>query len=150
VVAARELIPSLLAIKRLGTLGNAWLTEAIVSRFLESGDWDRHLSALQPELSRRYESCLALLAELMPEGVRWTKPAGGPTLWLDVPRRVDLRAVQSALAERGVQIENSEAAFAGEAHLNGFRVGYAYQSTAKLRGALELVAEELKRALARG
>src|SRR5690606_4637352 len=34
VAASRELVPSLVAAKRLSVLGNAWLTEAIVAEFL--------------------------------------------------------------------------------------------------------------------
>jgi 2-aminoadipate transaminase len=147
-VAHRELVPTLVAAKRVSTLGNAWLTEAIVAEFLERGYYDGHLAALQAEMDHRYALCLAALEELMPEGARWTTPGGGPTLWLDLPRAVDLEALAARLAKRDVFIEDAASQFHGEPHvdLHGFRVSYAFSKPDALRRGLEILAEELRRA----
>lgn len=148
VAAAPELVPTLVAMKRLSTLGNAWLTEAVVAEFLERGYYDTHLQALQRALDTRYAACLTALDELMPEGVRWTRPGGGPTLWLEIPRAIDLPGLEAHLLRRGVQVTNSSAAFLGPSHLHGFRISYAYLSEHEMRSALTIVADAL-RALAR-
>ena len=113
VAAHPSLVPTLVAMKRLSTLGNAWLTEAVVAEFLDRGYYDTHLAALQRALDARYAACLAALDELMPDGVRWTRPGGGPTLWLELPRSVDLAALEAHLARRGVIVSNTSAAFVG-------------------------------------
>lgn len=143
-VAPSALIPSLVAMKRVSTLGNAWLTEAVLCEFLERGYYDTHLAALQTELDIRYSACLEMLRDTMPDGVRWTRPGGGPTLWLDLPKHVHLPTLRVQLAERGVRIESTSASFVGEAHLNGFRVSYAYLPTASLRKGLSMVADLLR------
>src|SRR6188508_245553 len=122
VAASPELVPTLVAMKRLSTLGNAWLTEAIVAEFLERGYYDTHLQALQRALDIRYAACLESLDELMPEGVRWTRPGGGPTLWLELPRSVGYAALEAYLGHRGVWISNAGAVYVGEPHLHGFRI----------------------------
>jgi 2-aminoadipate transaminase len=144
VAAHPSLVPTLVAMKRLSTLGNAWLTEAIVAEFLDRGYYDTHLAALQHALDGRYAACLAALDELMPEGVRWTRPGGGPTLWLELPRTVDLEALEAKLARRGVVISNASAAFVGARHLHGFRVAYAYLTEDVMRRALTIVADALR------
>jgi DNA-binding transcriptional MocR family regulator len=150
VVAPPALVPTLVGMKRLSTLGNAWLTEAIVAEFLERGYYDTHLAQLQRALDDRYVACLAALDELMPDGVTWTRPGGGPTLWLQVPARVDLVALEAHLARRGVTVSNSSVAFVGEATgaLHGFRVAYAYLGVEPMRVALTIVADALRGALA--
>ncbi|MCW5800962.1 MAG: PLP-dependent aminotransferase family protein [Deltaproteobacteria bacterium] len=145
VAASPELVPTLVAMKRLSTLGNAWLTEAVVAEFLDRGYYDTHLQALQKALDARYTSCLAQLEDLMPDGVRWTRPGGGPTLWLELPRSIDVPALEQHLARRGVVVSNASAAFVGEApHLNGFRISYAWLSEAEMRSSLTILADALR------
>jgi 2-aminoadipate transaminase len=146
-VASDDLMPSLLAAKRLGTLGNAWISEAIVAEFLGRGYYDTHLAALQRELDERYARCLELLAERMPDGVRWTTPGGGPTLWLEVPMKISLDRLGERLRGRGVHIEWASGAFDGSPHLHGFRVSYAFLAPETLDRALELVAEAIREEL---
>jgi DNA-binding transcriptional MocR family regulator len=146
-VAGDDLMPSLLGAKRLATLGNSWISEAIVAEFLGRGYYDTHLQALQRELDDRYTRCLELLRAWMPEGVRWTTPGGGPTLWLEVPRRVSLDALATRLRDRGVSIESATNAFEGEPHLHGFRVSYAFLAPETLERAIKLVGEALRQAL---
>ncbi len=144
VVAHPSLVPSLLAMKRLSTLGNAWLSEAVVAEFLERGYYDGHLAALQAELDARYQACLATLDELMPPSVRWTRPGGGPTLWVEVPRAIDLAEFERRLGRRQVWIEQRTAAFLGQPHLHGFRIGFAWQPTERLRQGIEIIAATLR------
>jgi DNA-binding transcriptional MocR family regulator len=150
VAASPELVPTLVAMKRLSTLGNAWLTEAVVAEFLDRGYYDTHLQALQRALDGRYAACLAALDELLPDlpGLRWTRPGGGPTLWLDLPRTIDIPELEAHLARRGVAISNKSAAFLGEPHLHGFRIAYAWLSEDQMRSALTILGDAL-RALAR-
>lgn len=75
-----------------------------------------------------------------------TLVAIGPTLWLDVPRSVDLVTVEAHLARRGVLISNTSAAYLGEPHLHGFRVAYAYLKEEEMRRALTILADALRSA----
>jgi DNA-binding transcriptional MocR family regulator len=144
VAAAPELVPTLVAMKRLSTLGNAWLTEAVVAEFLDRGYYDTHLQALQRALDVRYAACLAALDELMPDGVRWTRPGGGPTLWLELPQTVDYAAIEAHLARRGVHVSNASAAYVGEPHLHGFRIAYAYLPEDQMRAALTILGDGIR------
>jgi 2-aminoadipate transaminase len=144
VAAAPELVPTLVGMKRLSTLGNAWLTEAVVAEFLERGYYDSHLQTLQRALDVRYAACLAALEELMPDGVRWTRPGGGPTLWLEPPRSADYAAIEAYLGRRGVHVSNASAAYIGDPHLHGFRIAYAYLPEEQMRSALTILGDALR------
>jgi DNA-binding transcriptional MocR family regulator len=146
-VAPEALVPTLVAAKRLSTLGCPPLLEATLAEFLDRGYYDTHLDRLQAELDRRYQACLATLREVMPPEVRWTTPGGGPTLWLDVPRAVDLRQLRQALAARAIDIEDASVAFAETSPLHGFRVSYAHAPMDDVRRGLLAVAQELERQL---
>jgi len=45
-------------------------------------------------------------------------------LWLELPRTIDLVALEAHLARRGVHVSNASAAFLSGSHLHGFRVAY--------------------------
>jgi GntR family transcriptional regulator/MocR family aminotransferase len=143
-VAHRSLVPSLVAMKRISTLGAAWLSEAILAEFLERGYYDSHVEAMHAATDARYQACLATLEELMPEGVRWTTPGGGPSLWLELPPSVDLDALVAKMARDKIWIDPCTAAFVGRPHLHGVRIGYAYLREPDLRRALELLAAALR------
>jgi DNA-binding transcriptional MocR family regulator len=120
------------------------LVEAVVAEFLDCGYYDTHLQALQRALDVRYAACLAALDELMPDGVRWTRPGGGPTLWLELPRSVDYAAIEAHLAGRGIHVSNASAAYVGEPHLHGFRIAYAYLPEHQMRAALTILGDGLR------
>lgn len=145
-LAPREAVPSLVAHKRLSSLAGVRLSEAIVAEYIQSGGYDTHLARLQAELGARYEACLDALGRTMPAGVRWTEPAGGPTLFLEVPRSVGLAELRARLAARGIFVDDlAPAEHGGGPHLHGFRVSYAFCKPEPLERALGVVAEEIAR-----
>jgi DNA-binding transcriptional MocR family regulator len=147
-VAGEELMPSLVGAKCLGTLGNAWICEAIVAEFLGRGYYDTHLRELQRELDGRYTRCLDVLRASMPDGVRWTTPGGGPTLWLEVPHSVSLDRLAARMHDRGVSVRSTLDSFEGEPHLHGFRIGYAALAPETLERAVHRLAEGIRKELA--
>ena len=142
-VANAALRPALVDAKRVSTLANAGVTEAILYEFLARGYYDTHLETLQSALDARYRACLGALRDTMPDDVRWTTPGGGPTLWLELPSDVDAADVRARLAAVGVLVDSPRRAFYGKPHLSGFRISYAFLSEATMRIALDRVAKVL-------
>lgn len=143
IVGSAQTRATLVTAKRVGTLANASITEAVVFEFLERGYYDTHLKRLHDALDARYHACLEALRDTMPDGVRWSTPGGGPTLWLELPRAIDLLALRERLAAKDVAIEDASSHFHGAPHLHGFRVGYAFLPEERLRKGLERLAEAL-------
>lgn len=143
--APRDLIPSLVAAKRVCTLGNAMVLEAALAEFLQRGYYDAHLQRVQAELDRRYQHCLELLRERMIDGVRWSTPGGGPTLWVDLPRDIGLPELREATARHGVILGDCDDHFTRRPHLNGFRIGYAYLDSERLERGIDVLADGLRK-----
>ncbi|MFO0571229.1 MAG: PLP-dependent aminotransferase family protein [Polyangiaceae bacterium] len=149
VAGNRDSVPALVAAKRVATLGNPTLIEAALCELLERGYYDTHLATMQAELDRRYTACLETLDACMPPEVRWTTPGGGPLLWLEVPKRVDLARLSARTLERKVELSLRERAFFGAPHLHGLPIGFAFLKTEALVSALEVLGQELRAELER-
>src|SRR5206468_2270847 len=121
------------------------IIEAVLFEFLDRGYYDTHLRNIQEELDIRYEHCLNLLREHMPEEVKWTSPGGGPVLWLELPKRIELDLLMTKLKEQGVLIQLPKNAFFGKPHSYCFKIGYAFLSQPEMEEGIEKLSKEIKR-----
>ncbi len=145
--ANEKTIGPLLMAKRVSTSATPGMIEAVLFEFLDRGYYDTHLKFIQEELDIRYENCLGLLREHMPEDVKWTSPGGGPVLWLELPKKVNIELLSQKLKDQGVLIQLSNNAFFSEPHSHGFKIGYAFLSQPEMEEALEKTSKEIKRQL---
>lgn len=145
--ANEKTIEPLLTAKRVSTSATPGIVEAVLFEFLDRGYYDTHLRYIQEELDVRYEQTLSLLREFMPEEVRWTTPGGGPVLWLEVPKKINLETLQEKLKQQGIVIQLSKHAFFGEPHSHGFKIGYAFLSQPEMEESIEKLSKEIRRQL---
>jgi 2-aminoadipate transaminase len=54
-----------------------------------SGGFDTQVALFKSEYSQRRDALLSALAEHLPEGCQWTKPAGGFFIWVTLPQGMD-------------------------------------------------------------
>jgi DNA-binding transcriptional MocR family regulator len=105
IAAPRECVRRMVAIQGITCLSGNVLAQAVAARFCESGSYEAHLRRIHKVYRRRMQAMLAGLAEHMPPGVEWTRPAGGYTLWLGVGKsRLDERTLFMRLLQDGVSV----------------------------------------------
>jgi 2-aminoadipate transaminase len=85
----RELVAPLLHIKGNHDFGSNNLTQHLLDRLLESGDYDRQVSKLRDVYRGKRDALLAVLDHEFADGsVRRTHPQGGLYVWLTFPPEV--------------------------------------------------------------
>lgn len=85
-------------IRRCTDLTAGLLVQAAIHRFCELGHLDRHLEKVRAANRRRLRVLLDSMAAHFPDGTSWTRPDGGMSLWVTMPRGLD--AVELLLEAR--------------------------------------------------
>lgn len=102
-VAPAGLVARLTVVKEAGDLESSGLTQRAVAAFLQSGALPAHLAGLRHAYRERRDVMLQTMAATFPAGVRWTSPAGGMFVWVEMPEYVDADEVlKVALAQEQI------------------------------------------------
>ena len=102
ITADADCIRRLLAIKRFSDLGSGSFVQAVLHAFCQFGYYEIHLRRLHRIYRKRMEAALKAMAESMPPGVRWTRPLGGYTIWVRIPKKTTEEEFWKAIYPFGV------------------------------------------------
>src|SRR5688572_8944320 len=91
---------------------------------------------------------LEALQAHMPQGVTWTRPAGGMFAWLTLPQHVDATALLDRAIERKVAYVPGEPFFASAPQKNTLRLSFVTVSPERIRSGVQTLAEIIGAAIA--
>ncbi|MBI2566462.1 MAG: PLP-dependent aminotransferase family protein [Candidatus Schekmanbacteria bacterium] len=112
IVAHRDCIDRLVAIKRFSDLSSSTLTQAAVLDFCQRGLYDHHLQRMFRVYRRRMGVALRALREhVASEDAVYTEPAGGYLLWVRLPGPVAAGELYERLRAHGVVVSPGEPYF---------------------------------------
>ena len=119
----------------------------VVAAFCQEGWLEPHIAQLVACYRTRRDALLAALEREMPDGVRWTRPAGGFFLWLTLPEPLEAEAVLAEATERGVLFAPGVHFFA-EASEGGsrrnLRLPFSFLSETQMAEGVKILADVIK------
>jgi 2-aminoadipate transaminase len=144
VVAAPELIGKLVQAKQGADLHTATFNQMLAYELARSGFLERHRETIVREYRARRDAMLAALAELFPEGVTWTHPAGGMFLWVRLPEELDAAdLLRDAVAQRVAFVPGAPFHPGGGGH-NTLRLNFSNSSPDTIRAGIARLGEALR------
>ncbi len=140
VEAPAPVLGPMTAIKRFSDLESSSLLQAALFEFVQSGAMDDYLDRLRAELRTRHVAAREACAEHMPDGTRWTTPAGGFAFWLELPPGTDGDQVTERAARDGVLVTPGR--FFDPLHRpsRGLRLALARTDTSRVRTGIGILA----------
>ncbi len=132
VAAERSLVRRYVLAKQGADLHTPSLTQLLAARFVLEHDLDAHIAGIREVYRRRRDAMLAALDEHMPPGVRFTRPAGGLFLWVELPEDMDARALLEQSLEENVAFVPGGAFFANGGHENTLRLNFSAMSEERI------------------
>jgi 2-aminoadipate transaminase len=148
-VGPRSVIDRLRLVKQFTDLHTDQLSQAALAEFLKRGYLRRHTIRMRKIYGSRLEALESALGRFMPEGVAWTAPDGGMSVWVTLPAGLDAGELLIHLRERGVFFIPGRAFYFQNPRANTLRLGFAGVNERQIAKGVEtlseLVASELRK-----
>ena len=142
-------IREFMRIKRLMAQTGPPLMQGVATAFLQSNAHDEHLEKVKNIYRERRDTMLLALNDLMPDGVSWTRPTGGFSLWVTLPQGYSSVALLISLLDKGVNMAPGPIFDMNQGFVNAFRLGWAWTDLSDIQKGMELLAEAVKELLRR-
>ena len=94
--------PQLIVAKQAADLHTSTIDQEAAAGAMARLDLDAHLHAVRALYGERRDALLAGLADALPDGSTWNRPAGGMFVWARLPDGWDATALMRAAVEQGV------------------------------------------------
>ncbi len=88
-LAAGKFMNEVMKIKLFHTLSSTAITHEALGSFLETGRYEAHLRKLRKTLYTNYLQYVRVIGESFPFGTRISRPQGGLSLWVELPKTID-------------------------------------------------------------
>jgi 2-aminoadipate transaminase len=122
--------------------------QAAVTGYLSTMPWREQLKTYQEIYRERRDAMLTALADLMPEGTRWTRPDGGLFVWATLPDGLNAKEmVPRALRERVAYVPGTGFYADGDGTGN-LRLNFSFSAPDRIREGIRRLAGVVEHELA--
>ena len=119
----------------------------VTASFCGQGWLEPHIARLAETYRQRRDVLLAALEASMPDGVRWTRPAGGFFVWLTLPEPLQASTVLERAHQRAITFLTGAPFFAeggGERHI---RLPFSFIAPEEMEGGVHTLADIMRELL---
>jgi 2-aminoadipate transaminase len=142
IVCPRRLTKPLAILKEATDANVATLGHRILNAYLDTGALPGHVEALRREYRQRRDHMLFALERFLPAGARFSRPASGLFVWVELPGAVDTtELLRRAVEECGVAfVPGAAFATSGERGRNCLRLNFSHCDVSKIEQGVRLLA----------
>ncbi len=147
VAGPQVLIDKLAQAKQAADLQTASFNQWVLLQALQAGVIEHGLPQLRQIYRTRRDAMLQALADHMPAGVSWTRPAGGLFVWLTLPAGMDAANLLPQAVARGVAYVPGATFSVGAVAPNTLRLSFSNVEATILQDAVARLGALLSQAL---
>ncbi len=148
IVAPESVIARLVQMKQGADLHTSTFCQMVAYEVARDGFLDRHVRRIRDVYGARRNAMLAALEKHFPEGVRWTRPAGGLFLWITLPEGLDsTRLLREALEQERVAFVPGVSFFPRGGGERTCRLNFSYCGPEAIDEGVRRLANVVKRSL---
>jgi 2-aminoadipate transaminase len=117
------------------------LAQLMVREYLASQPWCEQVKVFRELYRERRDAMLDALSAVMPDGCRWTRPAGGFYVWLQLPPGLNAKAMLPRAISSRVAYVPGTGFYADGAGSEFMRLSYCYPEPGRIREGIRRLAE---------
>ncbi len=144
VLGPRPLIASLAAYKQMSDLHSDQLAQAVLLRFAESGELKKHVDQTRAAGRKRLAAVLRACGDSLPAGVRYSRPEGGMSLWLELPSPLRAQEVLLRAQEHGVDFLPGSYFSPGRPHSRGLRLSFGGLTPEQIERGIHILSKVIE------
>jgi DNA-binding transcriptional MocR family regulator len=148
-IAAGQFAPAVRNRKITTSLATSIPIQAAISRYLDTGVYDRHLAKLRRTLEKQQGKLVSALENYFPNQCSWSRPAGGYQLWVQLPEGADALDLQARALEHGISVAPGPIFSARREFTRAIRLNYGHPWTTETERAMKILGELVKQQCAR-
>ncbi|HEV3092209.1 MAG TPA: PLP-dependent aminotransferase family protein [Candidatus Cybelea sp.] len=139
-----EIREKVVLVKQGADLHSGTFAQYVFHQYVSEGEaFDAHVRKIAKTYARRRDVMAEALAEFMPEGVRFTRPAGGMFLWVTVPG-VDTAELLKISAESKVVFVPGVSFYPGRNVHDGMRLNFSNASEKNIHIGVERLGDAIR------
>jgi 2-aminoadipate transaminase len=143
-IGAESVIERLRLLKQTTDLHTDQLAQAAMAEFMRRGYLARYTAKMKKIYRSRLETMEEALAKHMPDGMAWSRPEGGLSVWVTLPTGVDAAELLIHLRERGVIFVPGRFFYFQHPQPNALRLSFAALDEKQIVRGIQSLAELLK------
>ncbi|MCD4722681.1 MAG: PLP-dependent aminotransferase family protein [Desulfobacula sp.] len=120
------------------------LMQGIAVKLFQSGKYDEHLKRIQKIYLNRRNVMLECLKQQMPQGVTWTSPKGGFSLWVTLPEGYSSIALLLSAIDKGINFLPGPLFDIDQRFVKSFRLSWAWSDQDEIIEGIEILADTIK------
>ncbi len=142
-----EILAKVEIAKQAENLCGSSLDQRIILECLKRGLIEEQKARIRPYYRAKRDVMLEALAAEMPEGVSWTRPAGGLFLWVTLPEEMDAQRLLEAAVAEGVAYVAGGPFFVDDTGANTLRLTFAKEDPPMIVEGVRRLAKAVKGSL---
>ena len=141
ICAPTEIIDKISTAKQASDLHSNYLSQRIITQYLQTNDIDIHIQKIRSEYSNRCSFMTRLMDEMFPAEIEHTSPKGGMFIWLTLPQNISSQKLFEKAMEKNVAILPGYPFYVNGGGDNTVRINFSNSDEDDIRKGIEVLSD---------
>ncbi|MDD3977587.1 MAG: PLP-dependent aminotransferase family protein [Methanomicrobium sp.] len=141
ICAPAEIIDKITTAKQASDLHSNYLSQRIITQYLQTNDIDIHIQKIRSEYSNRCSFMTRLMDEMFPAEIEHTSPKGGMFIWLTLPQNISSQKLFEKAMEKNVAILPGYPFYVNGGGDNTVRINFSNSDEDDIRKGIEVLSD---------